>query len=305
VFGRDGTIFHSCVSRQGVRQGSVLGPLAFSLLLNASLARLQEKHGAPVAYLDDVTVRVTAAALAKAGGTDAFIRSVVECFEGTGLELNTSKTVLFLRPDFDTGDIPTLCKVERGVTRLLGGPLYWPVGDGAVAAAAFVSAKAKDATEMFKLAEQFSNPLLQIAVARVCLAPALDFLLRVTPRHVAREAVTIFDTALRHFVLRAVGTSATSDKTAVGWELAQLPEGLGLRTAALVADSGAYESSRAGDHRAHGEANRLLEAKRERLLGQLSEEDKATVIASSAPLASLWRRPEPWRIPLDITDYPR
>ena len=303
IFGRDGNIFHTVMSQQGVRQGSVLAPLVFSLLLNPGLQRLKEKGFKGVAYLDDVTVLVTESDIAKAGGIDALTKQVTDCFAGTQLRVNAAKTVLLLRRSYRLRETPKRCRIVMGATRLLGGPIYFPGEEEA--AAAFVDGAVEETKAMFTVAAQFENPLLQLAVARLSLEPRVGFLLRIAPPEVCNTGAAAFDAKLKDFTMECLGASTRDkDRLQNSWDLCQLPEGLNIRTATTTAASGAFASSRDCSGEATAAVKRLTDERRQALLARLDENERSTVAANANPLASLWRRPEPWRTPIEASELP-
>jgi hypothetical protein len=100
--------------------------------------------------------------------------------------------------------------------------------------------------------------------------------------------------------------ASTRDATRLqnSWDLCQLPEGLNIRTATTTAASGAFVSSRACNGDATAAAKRLTDERRDALLARLDDSERTTVAANANPLASLWRRPEPWRTPLEASELP-
>ena len=71
-----------------------------------------------------------------------------------------------------------------------------------------------------------------------------------------------------------------------------------------MADSGAFNSSRGGDRSASDAMAKIVDDRRKRLMARISgdAEATATVIANGMPLATLWKRFEPWRTPVDAAD---
>jgi hypothetical protein len=303
LFGHDGKVYHTCVSAQGVRQGSVLASFAFALLINGSLRSLAA-HVNVTAYVDDVTILVRSRHISEAGGIDAYVDKVSSHFTGTCLKLNSRKTILLRRPGAPSFSKPSRCVAADGVTRLLGGPIGWLTTPEATRGAKeYISKRFNSAASTFALAHQFANPLLKIAVARLCTEGTVGFLLRVTPPELCADAAAEFDKRLRSFTLSACGApdAASSDK---GWSLACLPEGLGLHPAVLMLRADAHGSSRRGDHSFSAALKQQAEQNRERLKASLTPKEAAFVTACCAPLAPLWRRPEPWRTPIDPRDMP-
>ncbi|MEK6617481.1 MAG: hypothetical protein AABY90_02185 [Nitrospirota bacterium] len=158
---------------------------------------------------------------------------------------------------------------------------------------------------MFAIAEQFGNPLMQLAVAKLSLEPRVGFLMRITPPEVCKAGAAVFDTHLKEFTMRCLGASQrVHNLVDNSWDLCQLPEGLSIRTASTIAASGAYTSSRDGSTAASMAAKLLVDERRRTLLSRLSDGDRTTVAANANPLASLWRRPEPWRTPIEASELP-
>jgi hypothetical protein len=296
---------HVGSSRQGVRQGAVLAPLAFALLVDSGIRDLHKRFSSVAAYLDDVTVLVRRSHVDAAGGIDAYVRDIMTSFSGTQLALNARKTVLLLRPGLELSATPATCEVRHLCTRLLGGAVGWR-RDSATrqAISKWMTDKAESMVAYFALAEQLSNPLLKLIVARLALEPRIGYLLRVTPAELCCEAVAKFDRALRAFTLKTCGAQDDDNRADCGWSLMRLPEGLGVRSAADIVAADAYGSSRRQEKEFHATFVAQQSERRALLVSTLTPKQKAIVTASSTPLASLWRRPAPWRTPVLPKDTP-
>ena len=105
-------------STEGVRQGSVLGPVFFCLALQDALEELQKKNIVKKvrAYIDDVTIVTppTTAALTEA------LSATRVLLEPLGIKINVRKTFTLCQSDARAADGDELISAPRGAVRLLG-----------------------------------------------------------------------------------------------------------------------------------------------------------------------------------------
>ena len=179
-------------SRQGVRQGSVLGPFLFALAIDEELQQLGSDT---VAYLDDITVS------AAPSEVPAMLSHVETLFGPLGLELNRAKTtVLCATP------IPGVSTSRCGVAlssdfvRALGAPIGWDVP----AMRAYIL-RAAEKQQLFFARVASLHPVVALRLLALCGVPRFTFLARVSPPHLSAQAAEVFDSYVvgaLHAILR-------------------------------------------------------------------------------------------------------
>jgi hypothetical protein len=237
------------MSKAGVRQGSVFGPVLFALGMQSTLNRTATTGAVKVvAYLDDITVlaRNKEDLLASAGPLVAQLRAI-------GLWVNEAKCVVICSPRLagqgiilHDGSRPIAC--EAGPTKLLGAAMYFddipgtpnPMLERVVSA--WVTARAGKQKVFFeRLRESEISDAAKMAMLRNCGNYRINFLLRTHPQWATCDAAAWFDAQMVAAVKDVVGSDLTGELRAR--TMLRIPVskgGLGIRKMGCIAEF-AYE----------------------------------------------------------------
>ncbi len=282
-----GTTKARVMSREGVRQGSVLGPLLFAITLHPQLCKLATEFPGVriIAYLDDVNIFIPPTFEAQQIQTgDPFlsqeerrkrsIQAVASRCEAVmrevGLMVNRKKTQLLSTiPDMEIEIGGGVVVASSGVHKMLG-----------AAAAATPTMEAYEAfvnqhmeyTRFFDRLENSEATLYsRMKILQICAMGKPTFLLRTHPPEATEGAATRFDTRVSGCIAKWLGNDAAESRIA---NLPMRAGGLGLRRAAEVAPL-AYAAREKGEQRAATAA--LDEQVLQEVLESTSEQQQAII----------------------------
>ena len=227
----DGSAQAELLSQAGVKQGGVLSPLFFALVLQPTLVEAARRFAVTVeAYLDDVTV-VGPAAVAAAD----WIRAEMVRH---GLVTNLDKSFRICSPEFDCPS--AYVTKTAGAVRILGSA-FWLAGSEDQAREA-IDAMIDKQHVVFE--RGFEDSTLSAwsrwHMLRLCCSGRAIFVARCHPAELTREALQRFDTWTRHALSSLIGTDFR-DAAIDGFEVAlsSLPVrygGCGIRQVAPIAE---------------------------------------------------------------------
>ena len=236
------------MSKAGVRQGSVLGPVLFALGLQSTLNRTASTGAVKVvAYLDDITLlaKNKEDLLASAGPLVAQLHDI-------GLCVNESKSVVICSPWLDgrgiilkAGSQPIVC-APAGPTKLLGAAMYFddPLPNLMLehAVSTWVTARAGKQKVFFeRLRESQISDSAKMAMLRNCGNYRINFLLRTHPQWATADAAAWFDAQMLTAVMNVVGSEvAEVARARTTLRIPVSKGGLGIRKMGGIAEF-AYE----------------------------------------------------------------
>ena len=200
-------------SSRGVRQGSVLAALLFSLAIDDTVRKLETEcpEDGVTAYIDDIHFSCP---WEKLESIYAWVRADMEAL---GLTINATKSELFA-----THTTPAaFAKQCVPFLRILGSVVAKdeddtgsPLSTSADIMSAFCVAVARKHECMFRL---LSHPKISTQAAMKVLLksglPRMNFLVRTTPRDVTSPAVDAFDDMLMQAAVRIHGEDAFEEST--------------------------------------------------------------------------------------------
>ena len=234
-------LLDSILSRAGVRQGDVLGPLFFAIGIAPVVKEVRALPGAdPRAYLDDINVAITRL-LAKEAVPDCvqqILETVQRAAARINLRLNLAKCVLWAPEDAKALlPYPGACRTATEGLKVLGAPLGTPVFVQEFMGQ--ISARCRDSLALVVSADL---PLQhKLLLVRNCVSQVPTFWLRTVPA--AGPALEDWDAEVLQSLGQMIGLHVTpgSVEELVARQPVRLG-GLGLRSAADQAPR-AYASS--------------------------------------------------------------
>ena len=196
LFDKNGGMAAELLSQEGVRQGSVLGPLLFSMAIDPVLRRMEVADITHAAYLDDIAL-----VLPKVSVKAVFEELVTELGEvGLRFNLGVDKTQVLCRDDgsapMDMGPV----HVRHDFVRFLGSP----IGFDEAKMAEYASKVAAEHTRMFELLPGLL-PVNARKIMEVGGASRMVHLLRTTPPGITEEAAADFDTLMHKSLATTLG----------------------------------------------------------------------------------------------------
>ena len=232
----DGKCVMELSSQSGVRQGSVLGPVLFSLAVQPILNKINSTCEAEAsAYLDDITITANSSRAAN----QAFKVLEAELLK-IGLVVNAAKTFA-LAPTGEPLMNPDI-KQTDGLVKLLGAAAYLPDLD-VTKVAEFVSKQMGKHDRFFEALDATNlRASSKMQLLQKCGTGRPTFLLRTHTPEATAEAASNFDARMERSLKLIVGEDAQL------CDIASLPckdGGLGLRTACDMTEI-AYVSRKTG-----------------------------------------------------------
>ena len=239
-------------SESGVRQGSVLGPVLFSLAVQPVLNRINATSKAEAdAYLDDITI-TSAHGTGHARATfDALEREL----DKIGLKVNRNKTVVLssqtelVVPEtparYTVAAVPGLCQTDQ-VVKLLGAGACLKGVNAFPMLTAFVDQQMAKHDTFFQAIDRVDlASCTKMLLLRACGVGRPTFLIRTHPEECTVHAAAHFDAMLENSLKKIVGDDAQLD------DIASLPckmGGLGLRAVSNLTEI-AYKARETGEQR--------------------------------------------------------
>ena len=221
---------HVILSKEGCHQGDPLGPLLFAMGIKDLINNCNSK--VKLFYMDDGTL---------AGRPEevlADLEKIKAAANSLGLELNTSKCELFIKPHHeDNSDCitamfeaaaPEVKILSRETLTLLGAPIAAEAIDGVL------QSKLEDLKVMMSKLEGLDSQVATFLL-RHCLAiPKMTYFLRSAPCFESRERLLEYDTEMRKGLEGILNGKISEDV----WDQSILPVstgGLGIRKASDLA----------------------------------------------------------------------
>ena len=231
-------------SSQGIRQGSVSGPLFFATAVDDMLGQLEHIAGSEsrvFSYLDDLTVAVPISSAPKV------IEWVATTFATTmNLTLSPTKCVALTSP---RDQQPLQLSTTHGVVipstsrcvRLLGAPFGWDTPQ-----CKEFCINVANRHNLFFARLALLHPLMAMRILAACGTPRMVFLARTTPPEIMECAAAVFDAKVTSafYAIARITTNASKPLSPI----VNLPlrlGGLGLRSLTSILRV-AYEAGSAG-----------------------------------------------------------
>lgn len=283
-FGDNGQVLGELWSARGVRQGCVLGPIVFSLAIDAVLQRAQHLAadlGVPeaiTAYLDDITIAAPPAVAAR-------LKVLIEAdLLALGLILNSTKSFVLTGHDVSLvpADLSSLC-VRTDFVKVLGSFVGWD--DVGISQQCVAVAQKHD--RFFELLRHSAMPYkVAFVLLRGSGIPRLNHLLRSTPPALTQAAAALFDSKVAQTMRHLFGDDLY-DSVSTCQQLALPPRlgGLGVRVQTEL-HTIAYQCSCNPEGPAQMEVIGALDAAVAQALSDV-EDRKIRLLSSQGPGAAL------------------